>query len=44
MYRKSSNIGRGLYLLSRKEHQAFVGGRLILEAGLYFLKLNYIGT
>jgi len=38
--RKSSNNGRGLHLLSCKEHQAFVGGRLILEAGLYFLKLN----
>jgi len=38
MYCKSSNNGRRLYLLSRKEHQAFVGDRLILEAGHYFLK------
>jgi len=40
VYRKSSNRGQGFYLLSRKEPQAFIVGRLILEAGLYFFKLN----
>jgi len=37
-YRKSSNNGRGLYLLSRKQHQAFIGGRPL------FLKIKLSST
>src|SRR4029434_10149695 len=38
-YHKSSNSGRGFYLLRLHSAPACIWGRLVLGAGLYFLRL-----